>query len=209
VRIAPAVVGDSMISRARSLAFAVVALAAAFVAAPAFAITIVAPPNPSDFSIFEGPGQYTVNNHSTDWYIYAFAVSNPGAVPPGSATTGFSNWNGYLFLLSLNSSGLQPAFAYATADADVSNPAAGVPLTQPFTPAHYIGPGTSSSDFFFDPALVFSDFGILLVNANGINTDQVSGITTTPLPAALPLFAAGAGLIGFAVRRRNRKAAAT
>src|SRR5450830_144007 len=38
---------------------------------------LVTPPKPSDFSLIETPGQYTVINNSTDWYIYGFAVSNP------------------------------------------------------------------------------------------------------------------------------------
>ena len=33
-------------------------------------------------------------------------------------------------------------------------------------------------------------------------------VSTTPLPASLPLFAGGLGLIGWLARRRNRKAAA-
>ena len=35
--------------------------------------------NQADFQIVESPGQYTVINNSTDWYVYAFAVENPAA----------------------------------------------------------------------------------------------------------------------------------
>jgi hypothetical protein len=37
---------------------------------------------------------------------------------------------------------------------------------------------------------------------------EISGLTATPLPAALPLFAGGLGLMGFLARRRKAKAAA-
>lgn len=39
------------------------------------------------------------------------------------------------------------------------------------------------------------------------DTGSANAPTTTPLPAALPLFAGGAGLIAFLARRRKRKAA--
>lgn len=38
---------------------------------------------------------------------------------------------------------------------------------------------------------------------------EIGTASTTPLPAALPLFVSGAGLIGFAARRRKSKAAVT
>jgi len=44
----------------------------------------------------------------------------------------------------------------------------------------------------------FNDFGI----------DQISFSASTPLPAALPLFASGLGVMGFLARRRKRKSAA-
>jgi hypothetical protein len=34
---------------------------------------------------------------------------------------------------------------------------------------------------------------------------QIATVTTTPLPAALPLFGAGLGLFGLLTRRRKRK----
>ena len=81
----------------------IAALAAVLViggATPAFAIVV---PNPADFSISESPGQYTVFNNSTDWYIYAFAVSNPNAANTGaSASTSFMNWSGFTAILPTN-----------------------------------------------------------------------------------------------------------
>src|SRR5690348_18415651 len=75
-----------------SLAFAVPLFAGLGFGTSAYAVSVL-PPNPSDFSIVETPGQYTVSNNSADWYIYAFAVTNPAAENlSATATTTFSNW---------------------------------------------------------------------------------------------------------------------
>src|SRR4051794_40132648 len=56
-----------------------------------------------------------------------------------------------------------------------------------------------------------SDFFRIINGGTGNSGGQISGlsITAVPLPAALPLFAAGAGVLGLLGRRRMRKAPAT
>ena len=46
----------------------------------------------------------------------------------------------------------------------------------------------------------------LIVTDNSIGLDNISFAAATPLPAALPLFAGGLGMIGLLARRRKRKA---
>src|SRR5262245_20193357 len=58
------------------------------------------------------------------------------------------------------------------------------------------------------------NFDAGLTNSAGINVQESAGLTFTlvpevvPLPAALPLFASGAGVLGFIGWRRKKKAAA-
>jgi hypothetical protein len=187
-----------MIPTIRSLALAIAAFAGMNVTAQAIGFT---PPNPADFAISESPGRYTVFNNSSDWYIYAFAVSNPAAGLPGaSATTTFTNWNGFVTTLDLGTGTTQPVFAYASGDANLSD------ITNPFLNvvhlANYIAPGTNENEFLYS-ALAASVFGMLLVDVNG-DLATINGSSETPLPAALPLFATGAGLFFFA-RGRKRK----
>jgi hypothetical protein len=56
-----------------------------------------------------------------------------------------------------------------------------------------------------------SDFFRIVNGGTGNSGGQISGlsITAVPLPATLPLFAAGAGVLGLLGRRRMRKAPAT
>jgi len=181
-------------------------LTAAFVAVTSPALAVVIDPNPSDFGIIEAPGQYTVFNNSSDWYIFAFAVSNPNAQNSGAtATTTFANWNGFKVQLDLG--GINPVwtFAYATADANLSN--INSPTLPVFTPADLIGPHSSSGLFFYTPGVSASDYGLVLFNPTTELVESVNGITSeTPLPAALPLFATGLGALGlFGWRRRKVK----
>jgi hypothetical protein len=200
--------GIIMRGRIASAAFA--AAIGLTVCASAQAIPITPTPNPADFSIIESPGQYTVINHSSIWYIYAFAVSNPDASNPDFvATTDYKTWIGLNPnpSLGLGNGGPQPVFAYASGDVDVTDPSHAV-LLDPVL-ANYIAPGDTVDKFHFGTLNTASDFGLLLVRSNGdlFAFDQVNGTATsaTPLPAALPMFLGGAGLIGLLARRRKQK----
>ncbi len=190
----------------RSFVFAAAACVCINFVTPAFAVSTV---NPLDFTISESAGQYTVANNATAWYIWGFGVSNPAAVGGATATTNFTNWVGVVTQLDFGQSVPVSAFAYATGDADISD--INNPVLVTVNLANYIGPGMTVDKFHFTPGVVASDFGLLLIDANG-DLAQVNGITTdatTPLPAALPLFGsvfAGAfGLLGW--RRRRKQAA--
>lgn len=87
----------------------------------------------------------------------------------------------------------------------------------------YDGPGYSHTVFDAAGPVVatptaysglFGDWQLIYVEANGLpavlnfDVTRSQAPSTTPLPAALPLFAGGAGLIGFFSRRRKRRSAA-
>ena len=119
--------------------------------------------------IVETPGQYTVFNNSNDWYITAFAVSNPAAQSPGStATTTFSNWgpDGFKLELDFNTGTPVWSFGYKSPDVDLSDP--NNPILTALNLATYIEPHTSSGLFLFFNASTASDYGLLLVDANGV-----------------------------------------
>jgi hypothetical protein len=63
---------------------------AAFCLTPADAAPLL---NPADFQFIESPGQYTVINNSTSWYVYAFTVENLTASDPSIiASTTVPSW---------------------------------------------------------------------------------------------------------------------
>lgn len=69
--------------------------------------------------------------------------------------------------------------------------------------------GASSGAAAIDPMLTvdpnfFDGNDLNFIFSNGIS----NGVSSTPLPAALPLFAGGLGVMGLLARRRKRKAAA-
>jgi hypothetical protein len=188
----------------RSLAFAAAGFVVTTFVVPAYAISTV---NPGDFSISESPGQYTVSNNSTAWYIWGLGVSNPAAVGGATATTTFTNWVGVVTQLDFGQSAAVPAFAYATGDANISDITNPILLPANIHLANYIAPGSVVDKFHFTPGIIASDFGLLLVDASG-DFAQVNGVSTdatTPLPAAFPLFASGVGVLGFFGWRKKRK----
>ena len=141
--------------------------------------------DPSDFGVIEGPGQYTVFNNSSDWYIYEFSVTNPDA---SHDYTFRPNW----FADNCGSGcGVTFEFIYGN-------------NSGPFDFADDIGPGTSDNRFFFGspPA---STYTIDLVNSDGAFT-SVAGGAGVPEPASWALMIAGFGLAGAALRRRRSAA---
>lgn len=181
---------------------------AAFCLTSAYAAPLL---NPADFQIIESPGQYKVINNSTNWYVYAFAVENPVAADSNIiATTDFHNWNGLTPnpQFDLNTGGPVYAFAYASQDTDFSTDP---PKLSTVNLSNYIPPSAFSDRFFFGTDQVASHFGLLVVAVLNQETffDDVNGLTTpvgqAPIPAALPLFAGGLGLIGFLARRKQQK----
>jgi hypothetical protein len=73
--------------------------------------------------------------------------------------------------------------------------------------ALHFGSGAHSN--FIDIVLVFSGATTLTdVTLSGLSNFRSFDITATPLPAALPLFAGGLGMVGFLAGRRKRKNAA-
>ena len=74
-----------------------------------------------------------------------------------------------------------------------------------FALAHPSGTAITFLDpyFFLDPSLV--DLGYSIITSPGIGNSLASA---TPLPAALPLFATGLGVMGWLAKRRKRKNAA-
>jgi hypothetical protein len=66
--------------------------------------------------------------------------------------------------------------------------------------------GASSAGASIDPMLTVNPNFFEANDLNFVFSDGISnGVSSTPLPAALPLFAGGLGVIGLFGRRRNRK----
>jgi hypothetical protein len=134
---------------------------------------------------------YTVDNtSSSEWYIYAFDITyaspahNPQTTQPGwSAITGNgSNGCGDGYFCFYNSS-----YDSSVTTGDIA-------------------PGVIGSLFTFNAVEPASSYTIDFTN--GETTTFLDGSTSTPLPAALPLFASGLGALGLLGWRRKRKAAA-
>jgi len=155
-------------------------------------------------------GYYTVINHSTDEYIWAFSVTNPSASTVGDSTTeaGWIAGKSPLF------GGPKTGFYYAT-----------LPGFLEFRHFHLefdvnpetIGPGESSSNFFFGTDLLFSSGTLFLVDAEGrfstLAVDVIHGTNNVapavPEPstwAMMILRFCGLGLLAY--RRRNHLALA-
>jgi hypothetical protein len=183
---------------------------AAFCLTSAYAAPVL---NPADFQVIESPGQYTVVNNSTDWYVYAFAVENPAASDPSIvASTTVPNWGALNPnpQLDLNTGGPVWAFAYASTDTNFSTDP---PTLTVVNLGSYVAPGSFEDRFFFGTQQQASHYGLLVVTVVDQEAvfDQVNGLATdsaTPIPAALPLFATGLGALGLLGWRRKRKQAA-
>jgi hypothetical protein len=154
----------------RSLLFAGSALVCLNGTASAVPIIV---PNPGDFSIIESPGQYTVVNGSSDWWISKFQITHsPDA---GSPSTDQPHWTANSCLGSCFGNNSN-AFIYQNTDPidDLTND---------------IAPGTSSNLFFYG-GLAASDYDITVTD--GVSTFDVTGSATSGVPGPI----AGAGVPG-------------
>jgi hypothetical protein len=157
------------------------------------AIVVAQPnPNPADFSVVESPGQYTVTNNSTNWYIYGFTVSNPEAGAPNTFEfTTQTNWSAFNSGTNLVGTP-DAAFLYLNNDTTTT----GIP--------NDIGLGTLtgpvSSNFFFG-ANEASTATLFLIDQAG-DTTRISPI---PEPSTWAMMILGFVGVGFMAYRRKNK----
>ena len=141
----------------------------------------------SGANIIEGHGVCTfVNNSALD--VYECSVTNPAAANGAATSTAQAGWYSFTCLNSYFGNS-QPNFGYYDVDA-----------------VNDIGPGQSSSKFFF-AAPPASDYRISLRDANGGSLTTVTGTAQTagavPEPATWALMMIGLGAAGTALRRRR------
>jgi hypothetical protein len=182
--------GSAMSSMIRGLWFAGAATFALGAAAtgPASADGV----NPKDFVFIEAPGQYTVINHSADWWVYGFNVTNPSAGNPDEPSTDQPHWHDSTCTGS-GCFGGESGFGYVSDDAD--------------NLSTDIAPGNSSDQFFYGPPCLAvgvadqcSKQEFLLINVDRVRT-IIS--PTVPEPSTWVMLAAGFGLVGWWARRRG------
>ena len=192
-----------------ALAFAA-ACTALLSATPAFAAAIntVLSVDNGLITIDEANGQYVVKNDiSSGLWIYAFGVTNPILGGSVGISGPYSDWT-YLEVPIGNNGNIPNANGYlssiATIDGDynVSLPAFDVSIL-----SFMIAPGATASDVFFHSAAA-SDVGLLAIDVTGEPFQFSTFANSTPLPAALPLFATGLGVIGLLARRRRGRSCA-
>ena len=136
-------------------------------------------------------GRYTITNNSTGWYIAGFDVGNPMAGNPYEPSTTQPDWSASA---CDDCVGGLPGFSYSD---DVLSDY-----------ANYIGPGQTSSLFFFG-APPASDVVLELVNADG-QTYQVNlgePAVSAPEPSTWAMMLIAFAGLGFAGYRRARVAA--
>jgi hypothetical protein len=165
------------------------------VSGPAHAIGIIVPDG-TEFIFSEGPGFYTITNHSTDWYIEGLAVGNPNqSIPPPTTTQ--SHWAASDYII-FNS-------PYPTIYVNVylnNNDL----LAFSDNLLNEVGPGQSSSKFFFYAALG-SDPTLNLVNGSGQTTTIIptGTLAATPLPSTWTMMLIGFVGLGFFAYRGTKK----
>jgi hypothetical protein len=146
---------------------------------------LIALPNPSDFVFIESvngsSGTYTIENNSADWYIWAFSVTNTNATDP--STTQF-HWNAGP--CDNNCAGVPSGAGLDYQNGDGA-----------FVLSTDIGPGQSSSLFFFSPPAGTTPT-FLVTNANDA---LPPGFTPTgspvPEPSTWAMLIAGFGFLGW------------
>jgi hypothetical protein len=152
-------------------------------------------------------GAAIVGNTNSSWQTQAVV---PFLVP--------ANALGYYLDWSSNGTLLTPTAPFGSA-VPGTNPVTGVGTVLvnstfcPYTNCNYITPGTNTVTFFAntgDYATAPGNSGSAFLTANDFELGiELAPVTpTTPLPAALPLFATGIGAMGFVGWRRKRKAQA-
>ena len=167
------------------------ACALAISAASAAAVPL---PTASDFVITETPGNpgfYTVtNNAEAGYWIISFEITHDT-----DANSPFMDATGPLDAGLWSATDLGNSFKYTATS----------PLAQS---GNSLGSGETSSQFAFYSLLVTSDWTIELLTPDNETTFVSGSVNAVPLPAALPLFATGLGMMGLLGWRRKKKAAA-
>jgi len=154
--------------------------------------------------VFDEPLDEPLVFYSGDDITANIKLSLPLTIPSGDQ----------LVSVNLNTDPLDPTDASTIGTFDFSGLFGGV-----FLNPSYTGCGNCTSNIFVTTGLAFSFTGLVSV-ATYIFSDgpvtieslslsyQVTNPTPVPLPAALPMFVAGVGVLGWAARRRKQKAAA-
>ena len=179
---------------------------AALSATPASALVTVVPP--PEFQFHEactlsfgggclGEGTFTVTNNSnlydTQEWIYGFSVGNPFAFADGTTQ---NNWSASVcFQFSSSGCGI------GESEFDYSNNAGASILADDL--ANDVGPGSSSSNFFFAAGEPASPVVLDLVDSDG----NLSFASLSDVPEPFSAAILGSGLLGLAgvMRRRRSK----
>ena len=141
---------------------------------------------------------------------FVYQVSNNAGSTDSIArltATNFSGWDtdvGY----ATNGSALGSSFVDGTwAPETVDRVTPGDTIGFSFTPT-VIVPGDSSTVLIIETNATTYSAGDLNIIDGGVSTVDAyePGLSATPLPAALPLFAGGLGMFGFISRRKKRNA---
>jgi hypothetical protein len=173
--------------------FAALAVLSLVSSVPASAVIMIPSCGASSFCITVGSGTYTVTNNTNDFYIWGFAIGNPGASDAG---TSLASWHPSTFFGGTPSAELQYINStYLSLGTD-------------------IGPNSSSSAFTFsagslqDPpfTLKLYDFD---TNTKYIYTGSTGAnggiLTAVPEPSTWAMLLLGFAGLGFMAYRRKTK----
>lgn len=148
------------------------------------------------FDVFADNGGASLNSQSWSWTNLTSATIEAGsysATTSGPVSGGFGGF-------STDASGQLITLYFGT----IQN---GTDTNGNPTFAYYMD---SSNDIWYasnNDFTSYTSFGAL--SPPNIDNTSISLVSSTPLPAALPLFAGGLGMIGLIAGRKKRKAAAT
>jgi hypothetical protein len=159
------------------------------------------------------PGSTLSLNGSDTFTSTSITFSNPANIGGESGSFGvLANCTGCVTMTSFTSGTATPFTMYSAAEGALSTSLSVASDTFSFTP----GVPLNSLNISGTGTLTLSGFdptpGTFLVTTQGTGgvtvTFSVTSVATTPLPAALPLFATGVGLLGFFGRRKLRQRSA-